>query len=61
MTDAAATAGPMMTTADGTPLRVALARATRRSKIRAFLLVAPLLVFILITFIFPIFILSIAT
>ncbi|MDF1792204.1 MAG: ABC transporter permease [Thalassobaculaceae bacterium] len=40
--------------ADGTPLKVALARATRRSKIRALLLVAPLLVFILITFIFPI-------
>jgi len=54
MTDAAATAGRVMTTADGTPLKVALARATRRSKIRAFLLVAPLLVFILITFIFPI-------
>ncbi len=43
-----------MTTADGTPLKVALARATRRSKIRALLLVAPLLLFILITFIFPI-------
>ena len=43
-----------MTTADGTPLKIALARATRRSKIRALLLVAPLLLFILITFIFPI-------
>ncbi len=43
-----------MTMADGTPLKVALARATRRSKIRAFLLVAPLLLFILITFIVPI-------
>jgi putative spermidine/putrescine transport system permease protein len=43
-----------MTTADGTPLKVALARATRRNKVRAFLLVAPLLLFILITFIFPI-------
>ncbi len=51
MTD---TAGPVLTTADGTPLKQALARATRRSKIRAFLLVAPLLVFILITFIIPI-------
>ncbi|GHD51151.1 polyamine ABC transporter substrate-binding protein [Thalassobaculum fulvum] len=52
MTD---TAGPVMTTADGTPLKQALARATRRSKIRAFLLVAPLLLFILVTFIIPIF------
>ena len=43
-----------ITTADGTPLKVALARASRRSKIRAFLLVAPLLFFILITFIVPI-------
>jgi len=43
-----------MVTADGTPLKVALARATRRSKIKAFLLVAPLLAFILISFIFPI-------
>ncbi len=48
------TAGRVMTTADGTPLKQALARATRRSKIRAFLLVAPLLLFILITFIIPI-------
>jgi putative spermidine/putrescine transport system permease protein len=33
---------------------VALARATRRNKLRAFLLVAPLLLFILVSFIFPI-------
>jgi len=52
MTD---TAVPVMTTADGTPLKQALARATRRNKIRAFLLVAPLLLFILVTFIIPIF------
>ncbi len=43
-----------ITAADGTPLRVALARATRRARIRAFLLVAPLLAFILITFAIPI-------
>ncbi len=48
------TAGPMITTTDGTPLKLALARATRRSKLRAFLLVAPLLVFIVLTFIVPI-------
>ncbi|MEQ8585044.1 MAG: ABC transporter permease [Thalassobaculaceae bacterium] len=56
MAQAVEEAGPArpLTMADGTPLKVALARATRRSKIRAFLLVAPLLLFILITFIFPI-------
>jgi putative spermidine/putrescine transport system permease protein len=56
MAQAVDEAGPArpLTMADGTPLKVALARATRRSKIRAFLLVAPLLLFILITFIFPI-------
>ena len=41
-------------TADGTPLRVSLARALRRQKIRALLLVAPLLLFISITFLIPI-------
>ena len=56
MAHAVEEAGPArpLTMADGTPLKVALARATRRSKIRAFLLVAPLLLFILVTFIFPI-------
>lgn len=44
----------VLTAADGTPLRVALARATRRAKWRAFALVAPLLLFILVTFAFPI-------
>lgn len=57
MAHAVEEAGPArpLTMADGTPLKVALARATRRSKIRAFLLVAPLLLFILVSFIFPIF------
>jgi putative spermidine/putrescine transport system permease protein len=45
--------GPM-TTADGVPLRVSLRRAERRKKIAAFLLVAPLLIFLLITFVMPI-------
>jgi len=45
----------VLTAADGTPLRTALARATRRAKWRAFLLVAPLLIFVLITFAWPIF------
>lgn len=44
----------LLTAADGTPLRVALAKATRRAKWRAFWLVAPLLFFIIITFAFPI-------
>jgi putative spermidine/putrescine transport system permease protein len=45
--------GPMVT-ADGVPLKVSLQRAERRRRITAFLLVAPLLAFILITFIIPI-------
>jgi putative spermidine/putrescine transport system permease protein len=42
-------------TADGTPLKVALARAQRRAKLRAFLLVFPLLAFVVLSFIIPIF------
>ncbi|TBW59022.1 ABC transporter permease [Marinobacter halodurans] len=44
-----------MTTADGKPLKVSLRRALRRQRIWAFLLVAPLLLFILVTFIVPVF------
>jgi putative spermidine/putrescine transport system permease protein len=44
----------LLTTADGRPLREALARAQRAAKIRAFMLVMPLLVFILVTFVWPI-------
>ncbi|PLX38541.1 MAG: ABC transporter permease [Hyphomicrobiales bacterium] len=40
--------------ADGTPLKTALARSTKRARRRAFLLVLPLLLFVLITFAFPI-------
>ncbi|MFN6952692.1 MAG: ABC transporter permease, partial [Albidovulum sp.] len=43
-----------LTTADGQPLKVALARASARARRRAFLLVLPLLAFILITFAVPI-------
>lgn len=43
-----------LTTADGKPLKTALAAAQARSKRRAFYLVAPLLFFILITFVVPI-------
>jgi len=45
--------GPMLA-ADGTPLKVSIQRAMRRQKIRALLLVAPLFLFILITFLAPI-------
>ncbi|MBN7786843.1 ABC transporter permease [Ponticoccus gilvus] len=43
-----------MLAADGTPLKRSLARALRRQKIRALLLIAPLLLFVLVTFIAPI-------
>ena len=41
-------------TPDGIPLEVSLKKAERKNKIRAFLLVAPLLLFLIITYIFPI-------
>ncbi|TNC50204.1 ABC transporter permease [Rubellimicrobium rubrum] len=47
------TSGPMLA-ADGTPLRASLARSLRRQKLRALLLIAPLLLFILVTFVLPI-------
>jgi putative spermidine/putrescine transport system permease protein len=50
---AKAPAAPL-TTADGRPLKVALASAQGRARRRAFLLVAPLLVFVILTFIIPI-------
>ncbi|MGI1663619.1 ABC transporter permease [Palleronia sp. KMU-117] len=40
--------------ADGMPLKRSLQRSLRRQKLRAFLLVAPLLLFVLVTFIAPI-------
>ncbi len=43
-----------LTTSDGRPLKAALALAQGRARRRAFLLVAPLLLFIIITFIIPI-------
>ena len=47
------TAGPILTT-DGIPLKISLQKSERRNKIRALLLVAPLLFFILFTFLIPI-------
>ncbi len=48
-----AEAGPMLA-ADGTPLKKSLQRALRAQKIRALLLIAPLLLFVMISFIVPI-------
>lgn len=50
---AEAASGPMMA-ADGTPLKKSLRRALRRQKLRALALIAPLLIFVLLTFIAPI-------
>ncbi|MBP5856820.1 ABC transporter permease [Marivibrio halodurans] len=49
-----ATTNEVLKTVDGEPLKVSLARAQRRSRMRAVGLVAPLLLFLLITFLFPI-------
>lgn len=59
MTQASASNGELntpneMTTADGTLLKVSLRRAERRRKIVAFLFVAPLLTYLMISFIIPI-------
>jgi len=47
------TTGQILTT-DGIPLKVSLQKSERRNKLRAFLLVTPLLFFILFTFLIPI-------
>ncbi|WP_242652234.1 ABC transporter permease [Limimaricola pyoseonensis] len=47
------TEGPMLA-ADGTPLKASLKRALRREKLRALLLISPLLIFILVAFVAPI-------
>ena len=59
MTDAAITgvvppANEPLTTADGRPLKSALARAERMRRVKAMLLVLPLLLFIGVSFLFPI-------
>ena len=50
---AAVESGPMLA-ADGTPLKKSLRRALRAQKLRALALIAPLLIFVLVTFIAPI-------
>lgn len=52
MADVTSTA--LLQTADGRPLKTALALAQRRAKWRAFFLVLPLLAFVVLTFILPI-------
>ena len=52
MTDATQD-GPMLA-ADGTPLKRSLARSLRNQKMRALMLIAPLLLFVLISFVIPI-------
>ena len=52
MTDVQAS-GPVLA-ADGRPLKRSLARALRRQKLRALMLIAPLLFFVTITFVIPI-------
>jgi len=47
-------ANPILTTHDGEPLRKSLGRALRREKLRALLLIAPLLIFVTASFLFPI-------
>ena len=46
----------VMRAADGTPLKVALARAERREKLKAMALVLPLFAFIIFSFVIPIII-----
>ena len=54
MSQDAATATAAIITVDGVPLKIRLNRANRRRRIRAVLLVVPLFIFILFSFIFPI-------
>ena len=44
----------ILLSADGTPLKKSLSRSLRQQKIRALLLISPLLIFILVAFIMPI-------
>ncbi|MEO0567877.1 MAG: ABC transporter permease [Pseudomonadota bacterium] len=53
MADMTAQSGPMLA-ADGTPLKRSLARSLRNQKLRALALVAPLLIFVMISFVIPI-------
>jgi putative spermidine/putrescine transport system permease protein len=50
----ATTVGGIMRAADGTPLKVKLRQAERQQRIKALMLIAPLFLFIVITFLMPI-------
>lgn len=54
MQDAAPAELETLTTADGTPLKDSIRKSERRARIRAFLLVLPLLAFLVVTFVVPI-------
>ncbi len=54
MTDQTAGNGVVLA-ADGTPLKASLNRALRKNRMRALLLVAPLMLFVLFSFLIPIF------
>ena len=54
MQDAAPSELETLTTADGKPLKSSIRKSERRARLRAFLLVLPLLAFLVITFIVPI-------
>ncbi|WP_428927182.1 ABC transporter permease [Marinibacterium sp. SX1] len=54
MSDATQEQTGQMVAADGTPLKRSLARSLRMQKLRALALIAPLLVFVLLTFLAPI-------
>ncbi len=54
MAEAALAPKEIMRTADGTPLKVSIARAMRRNRLIALGLVAPLFIFILFSFLIPI-------
>lgn len=54
MVDVTSSAPDLLRTADGRPLKAALAAAQRKAKWRAFFLVLPLLAFVVLTFIVPI-------
>ncbi|MCV6824545.1 MULTISPECIES: ABC transporter permease [Halocynthiibacter] len=51
--DAPQSNGPVLA-ADGTPLKQSLARSLRRQKLRALILIAPLLLFVILSFLVPI-------
>ena len=54
MAEATVDQSNIMRTADGTPLKVSIGRAMRRNKLIAMGLIAPLLIFILFSFLIPI-------